>query len=124
MAVAAASPRSSTRRSSDLFLLSRIPIFAIIGISIVILTGWAGQLSLGQVAFVGLGALGTAALDLAGRALRRRDRLRDASAGSLSAVIIGAPALRLRGLFLTVTTLGFAVAASSYVLRTRALPQR
>ena len=47
---------------SQLFQLSRVPIFAMIGISIVILTGWAGQLSLGQMAFVGVGAMGTAAL--------------------------------------------------------------
>ena len=36
--------------------------------------------------------------------------------GILLSLVIGAPALRLRGLFLTVTTLGFAVAASSYLL--------
>ena len=30
--------------------------FAIIGISLVVLTGWAGQISLGQMAIVGIGA--------------------------------------------------------------------
>ena len=29
---------------------------AMIGVSLVVLTGWAGQVSLGQVAFVGIGA--------------------------------------------------------------------
>lgn len=102
--------------SSDLFLLSRIPVFALIGISVVILTGWAGQLSLGQMAFVGLGALGTAALDSRGVPFGAAAGYM-CFAGVLLALAVGAPALRLRGLFLTVTTLALAVAASSYLLR-------
>src|SRR4029079_18967064 len=35
---------------------------AIIAVSVTVLTGWAGQLSLGQAAFAGLGALSAAAL--------------------------------------------------------------
>jgi ABC-type branched-subunit amino acid transport system ATPase component/ABC-type branched-subunit amino acid transport system permease subunit len=101
--------------SSDLFLLGRIPVFAIIGISIVILTGWAGQLSLGQMAFVGLGAMGSAALASRGVAWGASIGF-VAAAGVIVALVVGAPALRLRGLFLTVTTLGLAVAASSYLL--------
>ena len=101
--------------SSQLYLLSRIPIFAMVGISIVMLTGWAGQLSLGQVAFVGVGAMGTAAL--ASRGVPYGAAMAYTTiAGIALATIVGAPALRLRGLLLTVTTLGFAVAASSYLL--------
>jgi branched-chain amino acid transport system permease protein len=37
-------------------------------------------------------------------------------AGALTAIVVGLPALRLRGLFLAVTTLAFAVASSSYLL--------
>jgi ABC-type branched-subunit amino acid transport system ATPase component/ABC-type branched-subunit amino acid transport system permease subunit len=101
--------------SSDLYLLSRIPIFAMVGISIVVLTGWAGQLSLGQVAFVGVGAMGTAAL--ASRGVPYGAAMAYTTvAGIALAAVVGAPALRLRGLLLTVTTLGFAVAASSWLL--------
>jgi ABC-type branched-subunit amino acid transport system ATPase component/ABC-type branched-subunit amino acid transport system permease subunit len=101
--------------SSRLYLLSLVPIYAIIGISIVILTGWAGQLSLCQMAFVGIGAMGTAALN--SRGVPFGAAVGDATVvGILIAVVVGAPALRLRGLFLTVTSLGFAVAASSYLL--------
>lgn len=100
--------------SSDLFLLARIPVYAIIGISIVVLTGWAGQLSLAQMTFVGVGALGTAAL--AGRGVPYGAAVAYATAaGALLSVAVGAPALRLRGLLLTVTTLGLAVASSSYL---------
>jgi ABC-type branched-subunit amino acid transport system ATPase component/ABC-type branched-subunit amino acid transport system permease subunit len=101
--------------SSDLYLLARVPIFAMVGISIVMLTGWAGQLSLGQVAFVGVGAMGTAAL--ASRGVPYGAAMGYTTiAGFVLAAAIGTPALRLRGLLLTVTTLGFAVAASSWLL--------
>ena len=40
----------------------RVSLFVLIGLSLTVLTGWAGQLSLGQFAFVGLGAFGTASL--------------------------------------------------------------
>lgn len=101
--------------SSQLYLLSRVPIFAIIGISIVMLTGWAGQLSLGQMAFVGVGAMGTAALGSRGVPYGAAMAYTTV-AGLLLAALVGIPALRLRGLLLTVTTLGLAVAASSYLL--------
>ena len=55
------------------------------GISLVVLTGWAGQVSLGQMAFVGIGAAVGGALtanqgwDIGARAARRRDRRRASS---------------------------------------------
>ena len=36
--------------------------FALCAVSVTVLTGWAGQLSLGQMAFAGIGALSAAAL--------------------------------------------------------------
>ena len=35
-------------------LVTVIAIYALIGVSLVVLTGWAGQVSLGQMAFVGV----------------------------------------------------------------------
>ena len=40
---------------SRISLAAVIVIFAIVGVSLVVLTGWAGQVSLGQVAFMGIG---------------------------------------------------------------------
>jgi ABC-type branched-subunit amino acid transport system ATPase component/ABC-type branched-subunit amino acid transport system permease subunit len=106
--------------SSHLFLLSQIPIYGIIGVSVVVLTGWAGQLSLCQMAFVGVGAMGTTAL--ASRGVPMGAAMAYATcAGTVIAVVVGAPALRLKGLFLTVATLGFAVAASSWLLNLKLL---
>ena len=41
--------------SSKQLLAANVAIYALIGVSIVVLTGWAGQISLGQFAFVGVG---------------------------------------------------------------------
>ena len=101
--------------ASKLYLFSRVLLFAMIGLSVTILTGWAGQLSLGQFAFVGFGALTTVALHNRGMPFAIAVFYATV-AGVVVALAIGAPALRIRGLFLAVTTLAFAVAAHSYIL--------
>lgn len=90
------------------FLISGIVI-----ISLVILTGWGGQISLGQFAFVGMGAL-------IGGGLTGKEHwpfgvalLLGALAGAVLAVAIGLFVLRVRGLYLAVTTLAFAVAMAT-----------
>ena len=109
-------PRSSSTRS--------------IALSITPLAGWAGQLSLGQFAFVGLGAL-TMVLLRSGLDIPVPFDLWDmqfqlawlpaaivaTAVGVLAAVAIGIPALRARGLFLAVITLAFAVMCSNWLFR-------
>ena len=51
-----------TDAADHVFLFTRTVLFALIAVSLTVLTGWAGQLSLGQFAFVGLGAFGDRAL--------------------------------------------------------------
>ncbi|MEX0875791.1 MAG: ABC transporter permease [Actinomycetota bacterium] len=103
-------------------LASAILIYAMVGISLVMLTGWSGNVSLGHWAFVGIGAM------LAGKLVTRvvppasppnffLVLLIAGLAGAVAAVLIGLPALRIRGLFLGVTTLAFAVAAHSWILQ-------
>jgi branched-chain amino acid transport system permease protein len=100
----------------DLRKATAVAVFALVALSIIVLTGWAGQVSLGQMAFAGFGgAVGALAasewgLDMA------LVLLVSGIAGSLTAVLVGLPALRLRGLFLAVVTLAFALAASAYLL--------
>jgi ABC-type branched-subunit amino acid transport system ATPase component/ABC-type branched-subunit amino acid transport system permease subunit len=96
-------------------LYSQMLLFSIAGLTVTLLTGWAGQLSMGQFAFVGLGALTTMSLrqnhDWSyGAALAA-----SAVVGLVAALLIGIPALRVRGLYLAVTTLAFAVAAASWL---------
>jgi ABC-type branched-subunit amino acid transport system ATPase component/ABC-type branched-subunit amino acid transport system permease subunit len=101
-------------RASQQQLWSRMLLYAIVALSLTVLTGWAGQLSLGQFAFVGLGAMTTAALVHQGVGFAPAVGAATA-VGCLAAIVIGAPALRIPGLFLAVATLAFAVAASSWL---------
>lgn len=100
--------------SSEHVLMTSVVLFALIGLSLVVLTGYAGQVSLGQFAFVGLGAV------VGGRMLQLgypmgMAMLYSVLAGGVAAVVLGVPALRIRGLFLAVTTLAFSVATSTWV---------
>jgi branched-chain amino acid transport system permease protein len=108
--------------NSSVALLTFMLIYAMVAVSLVILTGWAGQMSLGQFAFVGLGAATTGSLfanlhvDLflcLGASM---------AVGAVSAALLGLPALRIPGLFLAPVTLGFAVAVSSFALNTQYFP--
>ena len=88
-------------------------VFATIGLSMVVLSGWAGQVSVGQMAFVGLGGA-VAAWAIVERGYDPVLAMGMAGlAGAALAIVIGIPALRLRGLNLAVVTLGLAVAASN-----------
>ena len=101
---------------SDMFKAAAVAVFGIIGMSIVVLTGWAGQVSLGQMSFVAIGA-GVGALATKTWGLDLFLALIVAGVvGAIAAVIVGLPALRVRGLFLAVTTLAFAVTTSAYLL--------
>ncbi len=114
--------------SSALFTWTSILLFAMVVLSMTVLTGWAGQLSLGQYAFVGLGGLTVLGLtqgndipvpfDLFDLSLQLPWALAMVVATALGvvvAVIVGVPALRVRGLFLAVTTLAFAVASATWL---------
>jgi ABC-type branched-subunit amino acid transport system ATPase component/ABC-type branched-subunit amino acid transport system permease subunit len=99
---------------SQSYLYTRVVIFALIGLSVTVLTGWAGQLSLGQVAFVGVGAL--TATTLVNRGMSFPAAVGYAAvAGALCALVVGFPALRVRGPFLALTTLAFAVGAQGWL---------
>ncbi len=97
-------------------LAAIIVIFGIIALSLVVLTGWAGQVSLGQMGFVGVGAVvGGALTDQYGWDLSLA-LIVGGLAGGIVAAVIGLPSLRRRGLTLAVSTLAFALFMSSYIL--------
>jgi ABC-type branched-subunit amino acid transport system ATPase component/ABC-type branched-subunit amino acid transport system permease subunit len=106
--------------------------FALCAVSVTVLTGWAGQLSLGQMAFAGIGALSAAAfvrgvsVNIGWRSTRLiRGELPKvpfvpalflgALVACLIAVAVGAGALRVKGLLLAISTMAFAIAAQSYI---------
>jgi len=96
-----------------------IALNAIVALSLVVLTGWAGQVSLGQFAFVAVGAVVAGALtSKVGLTFWLAVPLAAAFTAAF-AVVVGLPALRIRGLFLAVTTFAFAVAVRSMLFEPR-----
>ena len=108
--------------------------FAICATSVTVLTGWGGQLSLGQMAFAGLGALsaatmvrgadftlGIASFHLVDGTIPQVPfgfaLLLGAVIACVTAMLIGVSALRVRGLLLAASTLAFAIAAQVYIFR-------
>ncbi|MFT5203728.1 MAG: branched-chain amino acid transport system permease protein [Candidatus Aldehydirespiratoraceae bacterium] len=102
--------------TAQLIKASAVLIFGIIGISVIVLTGWAGQVSLGQMAFVAFGAAVTAKLTNEWNVDLILALMASAAVGALVAIVVGLPALRQRGLFLAVSSLGFSLATTSYFL--------
>ncbi len=93
-------------------LVSTTAIYAIVGMSLLVLTGWAGQVSLGQFGFAAVGAWVTAATGLPFLLALPVSAL----AGAVVALLVGLPALRLQGLTLAVSTLSFAAAVPAVLL--------
>jgi ABC-type branched-subunit amino acid transport system permease subunit len=98
------------------YLFSQVCIYAVIALSLTILTGWAGQVSLGQFGLVAVGAL--MAAHLGSSVPLPLLLLYGGAVTAVVAIIVGLPALRLPGLFLAVTTLAFAIFMQSAVLAT------
>ena len=87
--------------------ITLIMIYGIIGISLVILTGWAGQVSLGQIGFVAVGGAVCGRLVLDNEMNLLLALVIGGLVGAVVAIVIGLPALRIRGLFLAVSTVAF-----------------
>jgi ABC-type branched-subunit amino acid transport system ATPase component/ABC-type branched-subunit amino acid transport system permease subunit len=88
--------------------------YGIVLVSLVVLSGWSGSVSLGQFAIAGMG--GVVAGDLVAKynvdlflAIAA-----GAAAGALLALAVGWPALRIRGLYLAVVTLALAVMLNGF----------
>ncbi|MTA13424.1 MAG: ATP-binding cassette domain-containing protein, partial [Actinobacteria bacterium] len=89
--------------------------YVVIGVGLGLITGLGGQLSLGHFA-IGATA-GTVSILVADRTANFLAGLAVAAlVGGAVALVIGLPALRLRGSYLAVTSLAFAVAATSWLL--------
>ncbi|MEY2452668.1 MAG: hypothetical protein QOD92_2242 [Acidimicrobiaceae bacterium] len=97
--------------------------WAMIGVSLVILTGWGGNISLGQFGIAGIAGMVGANLLANNNADFFLVILASAAVGALVAMVVGVPALRIKGLFLAVTTLAFAIALDNYFLNQNTFPQ-
>jgi branched-chain amino acid transport system permease protein len=117
LAIVAAIPLSGWLPADKLLIGSRGFLFACIVLSLVLLTGLSGQVSLMQMSFVGIGAV------LAGKL---PDGLPFLVMLAIAAVITGMvglviaiPAVRLRGIYLALSTLAFALLMDRVVFDNR-----
>ncbi|HEV3225442.1 MAG TPA: ABC transporter permease, partial [Acidimicrobiales bacterium] len=101
---------------STVVSMSFAVVWGLVALSLVVLTGWGGNISLGQFGIVGVGAMTAGELMLHWNVDVFVATLAAVAVGAIVAVLIGLPALRIRGLYLAVTTIAFAVALDSYFL--------
>jgi branched-chain amino acid transport system permease protein len=86
--------------------LTFILIYSVVGLGLMMLAGFTGLFSIGHAAFLGVGAYTQAVLTQMGWPFP----LAMAAAGLLSAavgVVVGLPALRVKGIYLGIATLAF-----------------
>ncbi len=102
---------------SATFFLATVMLVAVVAVSTTILTGWAGQMSLGQWALAGVGGVFGAKLVVSVGMPYWIAFVVATVVGGLIALLLGLPALRLEGSALAVTTLGFAVAAETWLFQ-------
>lgn len=87
--------------------------YALVAVSVMILAGWTGQVSLAQAAFLGIGVYSTEKLLNAGLPLPAT-LVVVALLGAAVSLVIGLPSLRLKGVYLTIVTLAFNAACEKF----------
>jgi len=106
-------------------ILSYGVIAALVALSLNLIMGYAGQISLAQASFQGLGAFVTgfvvAHLGASSPVGLPASLVASVLIGALIAVVVGLPALRLKGIFLAVATFAFADAFENYIFNVQQL---
>jgi len=100
--------------------LSFVCIYAIAGVGLMLLSGFTGLISLGHAAFFAAGAYTTAILEQQGLDFAIALPAAALVAGLLG-VMVGLPALRLSGIYLTIATLAFAFIVEEVLTRWKGL---
>jgi branched-chain amino acid transport system permease protein len=106
---------------SSVTLATTIAIYAIVGVSLVILTGWAGQVSLGHLSLMALGAAAAGTVTSRYGWDLSLALLVGAVVGALAMVVVGLPAIRAGGLALGITTLALSLGVP-YLLNSNLAP--
>jgi ABC-type branched-subunit amino acid transport system permease subunit len=101
-------------------VLVDVVVYAILGVSLTVLMGYTGQISLGHWALVGFGAFLTANLFTRAHVPFLITVPMVFVWGMLLSLFIGLPALRIRGLYLAIVTLAFAFFSEFTLFKTTA----
>ncbi|MDI2124609.1 branched-chain amino acid ABC transporter permease/ATP-binding protein [Yinghuangia seranimata] len=131
LAVGLALPLTTGLASRQMLFTTGLAL-ALCAASLTMVTGWTGQVSLGQMAFAGLGALGAATLNrgvildlgplgwVTVQGMVFPVAVLVAACGTaVLAAVVGLGALRVRGLMLAVGTFAFAIACEQFLYRKR-----
>lgn len=100
--------------NSDAFVMTRLISYTLVGMSVFVISGLTGQLSLGQFALAGIGAAFSIHMTDSGTNFALALILASLYTAVVS-IVVGLPALRIRGLMLTVSTLAFAVMCQAWL---------
>ncbi len=94
--------------AGDYFLsqLSFVLVYAVAGLGLMVLSGYTGLASIGHAAFLGVGAYAQAVLSARGWPFPVSMLFAAALAGG-AGVVVGLPALRVKGIYLAIATLSF-----------------
>ena len=93
-----------------------ILIYCIVGLGLMVLIGFTGQISLGHAAFLAVGAYTEAILQAKGVPFVLSLTAAAIFAGA-AGLIVGLPALRLKGIYLAIATMAFGFIAEEVVTR-------
>jgi len=96
-----------TRNSYYQLILTLVPIWAIMGLSWNLLSGYSGLISFGHAAFFGLGAFTTALLFVDANITPWIGIPLAGAVGSLAGLLIGAITFRLRGHYFALAMLAY-----------------
>lgn len=100
-------------------VLTLVVLYAMVGVSLTVLMGYTGQISLGHWGLVGVGAFAMANLHTRLHVPYLVALPLCVMIGMVVSLVIGLPALRIRGLYLAVATLAFNLAAQLYIFKSR-----
>ena len=102
---------------SDVQLFSKAVVYAIIGLSLNVLIGYTGQISLGHQAFVGIGSFVSAYMASQAEAPFLVAIIVAMVLGGLQAGILGLVSLRVRGLYFALVTLSYGLFAEKTLFK-------
>lgn len=106
-----------SRPGFELIDFSQAAIFGIIGLSLNVLLGYVGQISLGHQAFVGIGAFTTAYMVTEQGQSFWVGVIAAAIVGAVQALVLGAVSLRITGLYFALVTLSYGLVAEENIFQ-------
>ena len=111
----------SMRPGFEVNIYTQAVVFAIIGLSLNVLIGYTGQISLGHQAFVGIGAFTSAYIvSVQGQSFFVAVAV-SMVVGGLQALLLGAVSLRIKGLYFALITLSYGLVAEQSIFQIQSL---